>query len=83
MGTLEARKLRQFILQQDQTSRYILLLHYYDNLTTKEIGLVLDLSELSVNKRLAHLKQQAQQQLDTCQVPLASTVIATKLSAIA
>jgi DNA-directed RNA polymerase specialized sigma24 family protein len=63
MQSLEAKKLRQFILEQDQTSRYILLLHYYENLTTHEISLVLDLTETHVKKRLATLQLQAHQQI--------------------
>tara|TARA_Y100000589_G_scaffold331103_1_gene383286 strand:- start:1103 stop:1369 length:267 start_codon:yes stop_codon:yes gene_type:complete len=83
MSSLEARKLRQFIEQQDQTSRYILLLHYYDNLTVKEIGLVLDLPQSIIQSRLTHLQQRARQQILRCQTVKPSTVATSSLSAIA
>lgn len=63
MQSHEARMLRQFILKQDQTNRYILLLHYYDQLTTREISHVLELAESQVNKRLAQLQQQAREMI--------------------
>ena len=83
MSSLEAQTLRHFIESQDQVSRYILLLHYYDELTTKEIGLVLDLSESYVSKRLGHLKQQAQQQLLLCRSASKTKASTASLSAIA
>lgn len=82
MSSLEARKLRHFIEQQDQVSRYILLLHYFDNLTDKEIGMVLDLSENYVTRRLQTLQQQARQQIIACQ-PTHQPSLAANLSAIA
>jgi DNA-directed RNA polymerase specialized sigma24 family protein len=83
MSSLVAQKLRHFIEQQDQTSRYILLLYYFDELNIKEISLVLELSEALVNKRLGQLQQQAQQQILLCQSASKSKMQATNLSAIA
>ena len=66
MKSLQAMKLRQFILQQVQTDQYILLLHYSDNLTTTEISLVLDLAESFVANRLEQLQTLAKKQLQAC-----------------
>lgn len=83
MSKFEARQLRHFIEQQDQTSRYILLLHYFENLTDKEISIVLDLSENFVSRRLIKLQQQAQQVIMLCQPANTSTITSSNLSAIA
>ena len=63
MKLSESRKVRQFILEQTKTHRLILLLHYSDNLTPQEIGLVLNISEPTVRKQLGQLQQQIQQQI--------------------
>lgn len=73
-------KLRQFILQQDQIDQYILLLHYYDNLTTTEISLVLDLAEPFIASHLEQLQALAKKQLQACKP---ASYHAMTLSAIA
>jgi len=58
MPASAASRVRQFIASLPQTERYIALLFWADNLTTTEIGLVLDKPVTAVERALTRLREQ-------------------------
>lgn len=64
MSSTDASLLKRYIQGLPQIDRYILLLHYADELTTTEIGLVLNLAEQRVAQRLEQLRLSASAIID-------------------
>lgn len=65
MSGREAACLRSFVHTLGQTERYVLLLFYADDLTSTEIGVVLQLPERRVLAILNRLRRQAHAVLES------------------
>jgi len=64
MGNLQRDDLRKLVLKGlSKTERLIILLYYYDELTMKEIGAILDLSESRISQMHASILLRLQLQL--------------------
>lgn len=59
MSGTEAATLKGFVHRLPRTERLVLILYYAEQLTTREISLVLDVSEQRVTQILAALQSQA------------------------
>ena len=59
MSGTDAATLKGFVHRLPRTERLVLILYYAEQLTTREISLVLDVSEQHVNQILTALQQQA------------------------
>jgi DNA-directed RNA polymerase specialized sigma subunit len=59
MSGTEATKLKGFVHRLPRTERLVLILYYAEKLTTREISLVLDVSEQRVMQILGALQTQA------------------------
>ena len=67
MNGMDADFVQQFTTTLDRTERYILTLHYCEQLTFEEIGLVLDLAAVQVAEMLDRLRDRTRAALEAWQ----------------
>lgn len=59
MSSREAAHLNRFVHSLERVDRLVLMLHYAESLTPKEIGLILELTEKQVCTKLTGLQRRA------------------------
>jgi len=58
MAASKAQRIQQYVRELDRNDRYLVMLHFVDELTCLEIGALLGLSAHRVEGRLEQLRQQ-------------------------